>query len=66
MLVIGRRDGERIFIGPDIEVVLVRSRAGEARLGIEAPSNVVILREELENEDKEEVDRGSKKGAPIG
>ena len=66
MLVIGRRDGERIVIGPDIEVVLVRSRAGEARLGIEAPSNVVILREELENEDKEEVDRGSKKGAPIG
>ena len=66
MLVIGRRDSERIFIGPDIEVVLVRSRAGEARLGIEAPSNVVILREELENEDKEEVDRGSKKGAPIG
>ena len=66
MLVIGRRDGERIFIGPDIEVVLVRSRAGEARLGIEAPSNVVILREELENEDKEEVARGSKKGAPIG
>ena len=66
MLVIGRRDGERIFIGPDIEVVLVRSRAGEAMLGIEAPSHVVILREELENEDKEVVDRGSKKGAPIG
>jgi carbon storage regulator len=66
MLVIGRRDGERILIGPDIEVVLVRSRSGEARLGIEAPDHVVILREELENEDKEEVDRGSKKGAPIG
>jgi len=67
MLVIGRRDGERILIGPDIEVVLVRSRSGEARLGIEAPSDVVILREELENpEEQEEVDRGTKKGAPVG
>lgn len=65
MLVIGRRDGERILIGPDIEVVLVRSRAGEARLGIEAPSDVVILREEL-NEEQEEVNHGSKEGAPVG
>ena len=65
MLVIGRRDGEKILIGPDIEVVLVRSRSGEARLGIEAPSDVVILREEL-NEEQEEVNHGSKEGAPVG
>ena len=42
MLVIGRRDGERILIGPDIEVVLVRSRSGEARLGIEAPDHAFL------------------------
>ena len=64
MLVLCRKDGQRIRIGPDIEVVLVRSRTGEARLGIEAPRDVIILRDELEP--SEGIFDGKQEGTPVG
>lgn len=47
MLTIGRKDGESVVIGEDIRVVLIRSKHGSARIGIEAPADVKILRNEL-------------------
>jgi carbon storage regulator len=51
MLVISRRVGETILIGPDIRITLVgvRKSGGGVRLGIEAPDNVNIVREEIVN-----------------
>jgi carbon storage regulator CsrA len=49
-LVLGRKEGERIRVGEGddaVWVTLVRARHGEARIGIDAPEDVEILREEL-------------------
>lgn len=53
MLVLMRRLGESILIGDDIKITLVDSRSTQAKIGIEAPKSVVILREELIERDKE-------------
>ena len=47
MLVLSRKIGERICIGPDITVTLVRIGPNSVRLGIEAPRDVNVVREEL-------------------
>jgi len=47
MLVLTRKQGEAVVIGSDIRMKVLRVRGGGIRLGIEAPSDLVILREEL-------------------
>ena len=48
VLVITRKPGESIRIGDDIElVILAGERPGQVRIGIEAPREVVVVREEL-------------------
>lgn len=50
MLVLSRREGQRIKLGDAIVVTVVRVAGGLVRLGIEAPSDILILRTELESE----------------
>lgn len=47
MLVLSRKPGERILIGSDIVVTIVRFGPNTCRVGIEAPQHVNIVREEL-------------------
>lgn len=47
MLVLSRYEGESIKIGPDIVVSVERVQRGLVRIGIVAPSNVLIVRSEL-------------------
>ena len=47
MLVLSRKVGERILIGDNIAVTVVRLAQGGVRLGIEAPHDMVVVREEL-------------------
>jgi carbon storage regulator len=47
MLVLSRKRGERIQIGPDVWVTVLRIDGDKVRLGIEAPPDVTVLREEL-------------------
>jgi len=47
MLVLSRKDTERIFIGDAIVVTVVKIQGGVVRLGIEAPPEISIAREEL-------------------
>ena len=47
MLVLTRKVGERIVIGPNVFVTVIGIQNGRVRLGIEAPSNVPIHREEV-------------------
>lgn len=48
MLVLSRREGERIKLGESIVITIVRVSADKVRLGIEAPADVLVLRDELE------------------
>ena len=53
MLVITLKDGESVYIGDDIRIEMDRciDDGRSTRLRIEAPKNVIILREELIKED---------------
>jgi carbon storage regulator len=48
MLVLSRRERERIRLGDSIVVTVVRLSGDRVRLGIEAPADVLVLRDELE------------------
>lgn len=47
MLVLSRKVREKILIGDNISVVPLRISGNTVRIGIEAPADVLILREEL-------------------
>ena len=47
MLVLSRRVGERIVIDGNITVTVVEIQGGKIRLGIEAPKEVPVWREEI-------------------
>ncbi len=47
MLILTRKPGEGLFIGDEIRITVVEIRGRQIRLGIEAPSHVVVLREEV-------------------
>jgi len=47
MLVLSRRESERIKVGDSIVVTVVRVAGDRVRLGIDAPADVLVLREEL-------------------
>ncbi|MFN9603930.1 MAG: carbon storage regulator, partial [Planctomycetota bacterium] len=49
MLILSRRESERICLGDDIVLTNGRVNGDKVRIGIEAPPNVKILRNELEN-----------------
>jgi carbon storage regulator len=48
MLVLSRKRQERIMIGQDIEVTVLAIKGNRVELGIRAPSDVSIVRNELE------------------
>lgn len=47
MLVLKRRLGERIFLGPGIVLTVADLSRGAVRIGIEAPAGTDVYREEI-------------------
>lgn len=47
MLVLTRKNKEKIRIGTDIVVTIITTADNQVKIGIEAPDDVKILREEL-------------------
>ncbi len=60
MLVLSRKVGERILIGDQIAVTVVRITGGGVRIGIEAPAELPVIREELKASMDKEQERGGK------
>ena len=50
MLVLSRKLDEAIWLGDNIKIKIMGIDKGVVKLGIEAPSEVTILREELKTE----------------
>ena len=48
MLVLSRKEGESIRLGDSIVLTMIRIGSDKVRIGIKAPSDVLVLREELE------------------
>jgi carbon storage regulator CsrA len=48
MLILQRRPGQSIQIGENIQITILRNSNGSTHVGIKAPTNIKILREELQ------------------
>ena len=47
MLILTRKVGESIMIGDSVEVKILGLRAGQVKIGIEAPRDLKVHREEI-------------------
>ena len=50
MLVLSRKVGQRILIGDQVAITVVRVSQGAVRIGVEAPVELPIVREEIKRE----------------
>jgi carbon storage regulator len=67
MLVLSRKPGERILIGDNVAITVVRIGPNSVRLGIDAPRDMNIVREELcQSGQVTETPRGIEIEVPIG
>ena len=57
MLILSRKPGETIVIGDNIKIVVLGIEGRQVRIGIEAPKEVAVHREEIY--DKVQVEKGS-------
>lgn len=54
MLVLSRKKDEKICIGDNITLMVIEIRGGTVRLGIDAPRDVIVHREEIIERIKQE------------
>jgi len=47
MLVLSRKLGQRFQVGPEVRITIVKIDRNSVRIGIEAPSDVTVCREEI-------------------
>lgn len=59
MLVLSRKQGEKVRLGESILVTVVRVSGDKVRLGIQAPREVLVLRDELDRHEE----RGNRSAA---
>lgn len=50
MLVLSRKVGEKLLIGSDVVITIVRIGDSHVRIGIDAPKSLNIVRDELQTE----------------
>jgi len=48
MLVLSRKESQRIRLGDSIVITIVKISGDKVRIGIDAPGDVLVLRDELE------------------
>jgi carbon storage regulator len=48
MLVLSRKEGERVKLGDSVVITILGVNGDKVRIGIKAPPNVLVLRDELE------------------
>jgi carbon storage regulator len=65
MLVLTRKLGENIRIGDSVKITVLEVRSGQVKLGIEAPPEVKVHREEIYARIQEE-HRRAQRGTPEG
>ncbi|MDG2915653.1 carbon storage regulator CsrA [Bisgaard Taxon 10/6] len=47
MLILTRKAGETVLIGDDISITILNIRGNQVKIGIEAPKDVTVHREEI-------------------
>ena len=51
MLVLSRKVGEKILIGDNVSVTVVRVAQGVVRIGVDAPKEMAIVRDDIKDRD---------------
>ena len=54
MLVLSRKKNQAVLISGDIKITIVEVRGDKVRLGIDAPKDIAIFREEIADDSKKE------------
>ena len=65
MLILTRRVGETLMIGNNVTVTVLGVKGNQVRIGVNAPKDVPVHREEIFERIKREEDQGSRSEAPI-
>jgi carbon storage regulator len=63
MLILTRRVGETVMIGNDVTVTVLGVKGNQVRVGVNAPKDVAVHREEIFERIKREQDPDSKLGS---
>ncbi|OGT46678.1 MAG: carbon storage regulator [Gammaproteobacteria bacterium RIFCSPHIGHO2_12_FULL_38_11] len=59
MLILTRRISESIMIGDDVKITVLGVKGNQVRLGIDAPKDVSVHREEIFDRIRNEGDKGN-------
>ena len=60
MLILTRRVGESLMIGDDVNVTVLGIKGNQVRIGVNAPKEVAVHREEIYQRIQEENESGNK------
>ncbi|OAJ35350.1 carbon storage regulator [Piscirickettsia salmonis] len=55
MLVLTRKSGQEIFVGKDITIKVLSVVDGQVRIGIDAPRDVKIQRDDIKNKHPKQI-----------
>jgi carbon storage regulator len=64
MLILTRRVGETLMIGNNVTVTVLGVKGNQVRIGVNAPKDVAVHREEIFERIKREEDQSSRSDAP--
>jgi carbon storage regulator len=64
MLILTRRVGETVMIGNDVTVTVLGVKGNQVRIGVNAPKDVAVHREEIYERIKREEDQDSGSNTP--
>jgi carbon storage regulator len=65
MLILTRRVGETVMIGNEVTVTVLGVKGNQVRIGVNAPKDVAVHREEIYERIKREGEQDSRSGAPV-
>jgi len=64
MLILTRRVGESVVIGNDVDVTVLGVKGNQVRIGVKAPKDVAVHREEIYQRICQEKQNGNGSGHP--
>ncbi|MDP9009880.1 MAG: carbon storage regulator CsrA [Pseudomonadota bacterium] len=65
MLILTRRVGETVMIGNEVTVTVLGVKGNQVRIGVNAPKDVAVHREEIYERIKREQDQDPRMSAPV-